>query len=81
MSKNNIKIPISPRPYTIVVKGRNTVYGLQDMTFVERIEKAQKADQARHIVEWLEYDLMIAKQDQKKAYDEIEELRNSNENY
>jgi hypothetical protein len=65
--------PEYQKPYEIIVKGINVVYGMvEDMKVVERIEKGRKADQARNVVEWLEWDLFLAKEEMKKAYSELE---------
>jgi hypothetical protein len=71
--ENKMNPPEYQKPYEIIVKGINVVYGMvEDMKVVERIEKGRKADQARNVVEWLEWDLFLAKEEMKKAYSELE---------
>jgi len=66
-NSETISPPPCPKPYEIVVKGINTVYGMTDIKFVESLKRAKKVDQTRQIVEWLEYDLLVAKRNQFEA--------------
>ena len=68
--------PNYAKPYTIIGHSHTTHYGTLEPEIVERLEKAGAVDRARHMVEWLEYDLFLAREHHHEVY-----LKYSEEQY
>lgn len=65
--------PQYPCPFTIVSHNSTVIYGKMEMDLVASLEKARKCDRARHMTEWLEYELHQAREYQHKVYCEYTE--------
>lgn len=53
--------PLSPKPFTVIDHPRTIKFGTVDLDQVASLMGAMEKDKARHVVEWLEYELYMAK--------------------
>ena len=70
MSTKKLEPPTCPCPYIRTPLGRNVSYGAitsdKAWVLVAELEHSFKISDAEHTVEWLEYELKVAKRNLKK---------------